>query len=127
MTHGDNRSESLLTGDAAQRRQAIAGLAAQGDQQAASVLTDALLHSHWPVCDELADALAQMCTDAARQGLMRALRGRRHHIRSAAVKALARLGGAGLREVIAALANDPSYEVRQDVAEAIQRLDRQGE
>jgi len=122
MTLADNRSESLLSGDAAQRRQAIAGLAAQGDQQAASVLTDALLHSHWPVCDELADALAQMGTDAARQGLMRALRGRRHHIRSAAVKALARLGGEGVRDAVAALADDPSYEVCQDVEEALRQI-----
>ena len=122
MTHGDNRSESLLSGDAAQRRQAIAGLAAQGDQQAASVLTDALLHSYWPVCDELADAFAQMGTDAACQGLMRALKGRRRHIRSAAVKALARLGGDGAREAGAALADDPSYEVRQDVEDALRQI-----
>ena len=123
MTPAGKRRERLQAQDAPERDVAMAPLVAQGDQAAVTALSDALLRSHWPVSDELADALVRIGTDAARQGLLRALKGRRHHIRSAAVKALVRLGGDGVGAAIAALANDPSYEVRQDVQAALAAFD----
>ena len=122
MRNRDDRLESLRSSDAGERKQVMASLVTQGDQQAIAALADALLKSHWPACNQLADALAQIGTDEAGQGLMRALKGRRHHIRSAAVKALARLGGKSVRDAVAALADDPAYEVRQDVAEALRQI-----
>jgi HEAT repeat protein len=124
MRNRDDRLESLRSNDAGERSQVMATLVTQGDQQAIAALADALLKSHWPACDQLADALAQIGTDEARRGLMGALKGRRHHIRSAAVKALARVGGESVRCAVAALAEDPAYEVRQDVAEALRQIGR---
>ena len=92
----------------------------------ARVLGEALLDSNWPVCSELADGLAALGTGCSRDALLKALKARRHHIRSAAVKALSRLGDPSLKEPIAELADDPSYEVRQDVAEALGRLGQAG-
>jgi HEAT repeat protein len=111
-----------LSTDAAERRRVLGELVNSGDSSAAEALTTTLLKSNWPVCDELAEALAQIGGDEAKTGLIRALKGRRHHIRSAAVKALALLGGTGVREEIARLKDDPAYEVRQDVAEALRQL-----
>ncbi len=82
----------------------------------------ALRDSHWPACDELAEALSRIGGEAAKAQLLRALKARRHHVLSAAVKALATLGGNDVPKVIHALANDPSYEVRQDVEEALEGL-----
>ena len=104
---------------AEQRRQSLAQSVARGDDRTAEVIGAALRDSHWPACDELAAALAQIGGEAARTQLLQALKARRHHVRSAAVKALATLGGDDVREAIQALANDPSYEVRQDVAEVL--------
>jgi len=104
---------------AEERHQSLAQLVAQGDDRAAEVIGAALRDSHWPACAEFAEALAQIGGEAAKAQLLRALRARRHHVRSAAVKALAILGGNGVREAIHLLADDPSYEVRQDVAEVL--------
>ena len=104
------------------RRSALALLVQQGDDAASAVLSGALSGSHWPVCDELADALAAISTGAARDALTGALRARRHHVRSAAIKALVRLGDRDVREAIERLIQDPSYEVRQDVKEALRQL-----
>jgi hypothetical protein len=53
---------------------------------------------------------------------MRALKGRRHHIRSAALKALAALGAEYAKQAVAVLADDPAYEVQQDVAEVSRQI-----
>ncbi len=102
---------------AEQRRQSLAQLVTQADERAAEAIGAALRDSHWPACDELAEALARIGGEAANAQLLRALKARRHHVRSAAVKALAILGGDDVPKALQALANDPSYEVRQDMAE----------
>jgi len=109
----------LVGADPREGRSTLDSLIRQGDDAAAEIIGAALHQSNWPVCNDLADALTRVGRATAREALVRALKARRHHVRSAAMKALARLGGAGVRAVIAALANDPSYEVRQDVAEAL--------
>lgn len=98
------------------------GIGARRDEEGAAALTEALLESHWPACDQLAGTLAQIGTEEARQGLMRALKGRRHHIRSAALKALAALGAEYAKQAVAVLADDPAYEVQQDVAEVSRQI-----
>jgi len=107
---------------AQERGEAVNHLVAAADEDAVAVLGRALLDSHWPLCDELAEALARIGTRPAKAALLKALKARRHHIRSAAVKALATIGGPAASTAIQSLANDSSYEVRQDVAEALQRF-----
>jgi len=103
----------------------IADLIQRGGSEAVNILTKTLLNSNWPDCDRIARALAEIGSDDAKFGLLSALKGRRHHIRSAAIKALAKLGGNEVRTAIADLATDPAYEVRQDVAEALRMLDNE--
>lgn len=105
-----------------ERQSALQRLCAEGDDQAVHHIGAALLASHWPTCEDLSEALARIGSRAARAALMKALKARRHHTRSAAVKALSQLGGADARAAIRELENDKSYEVRQDVAEALRRL-----
>jgi HEAT repeat protein len=107
---------------AEERQKSLAQLVAQGDDRATQLIGAALRDSHWPVCDEFAGALAQIGGEAAKAQLLLALKARRHHVRSAATRVLATWGGDNVREAIQALANDPSYEVRQDVAQALARL-----
>ena len=121
-------AEATLTADAlnalppGERRSAIASLVAEPGPGVVTLLSGALGQSNWPVCNELADALAEIGGDAAHAALAEALTARRHHVRSAAVKALVRVGGVGVRDAIERLADDPSYEVGQDVQEALRRL-----
>ena len=125
--------ESLLTPHtfntlpSGERRRVLASLVKEQGQAAVAALSSVLRESNWPVCDEIADVLVTIGGDNARGALKSAMKARRHHIRSAAVKALVRLGGTDIREAIVELKNDPSFEVRQDVAEAIRALDQRGE
>ncbi len=112
----------LNSATAEERRKALDRLVVEGDDRAVGTIRAALSDSHWPLCDEFAAALVRIGGDAARMQLLQALTIRRHHVRSAAVKALAATGGTGVREAIQALVDDPSYEVRQDVTEALERL-----
>ena len=123
MTERNRSSDaglSLMPAD--ERRAALEPLVDRADSEAVRRIRAELLDSHWPVCGELADALAQIGTEEARDALVGALKASRHHIRSAAIKALVRLGDASARPAIGKLADDPSYEVRQDVTEALREL-----
>ena len=116
-------TDALNSPDASERSRARERLLQHDPEEAVAALSAALGESHWPVCTELAEAIAAIGGDAARTALVSALKARRHHVRSAAVKALVRMAGRSVRDAIEGLACDPSYEVRQDVAEALQRLD----
>jgi len=116
----------LLSALQAERQAALAKLVDDGDRTAVDLIGSALLESNWPVCDDLAAALAEIETAEARDTLVGTLKARRHHVRSAAIKALIRLGDASARPAIEKLADDPSYEVRQDVAEALRVLPDDG-
>jgi hypothetical protein len=107
---------------AEERHQALEQLVARADGRAAALIGTALWESHWPVCEDLAAALARISGDTAKLALVRALKARRHHVRSAAIRALAAIGGCDARDAIRALHDDPSYEVRQDVAEVLEHL-----
>jgi len=122
MTRSEEIRSRLMETDVDRRRQFLRELARDASEDVMRTLGQALIQSHWPVCDEIADALAEIGGDGARDSLLAALKGRRHHVRSAAIKALARLRGAGIREAIEELRSDPSYEVRQDVSAALQEL-----
>jgi HEAT repeat protein len=85
-------------------------------------LIDSLLTSHWPACDTIANSLAEIGTPNAVVGLLKGLRCRRHHVRSASLKALARFKDDAVIKAIEALRNDPAFEVRQDAAEALKKM-----
>jgi len=115
--------DSLLSTDPAERERALLTLTERADASAVDLIGRSLLVSSWPVCDQLAQALASIGGESATKALVQALRGRRHHIRSAAIKALMKVGGEAARDEIAKLANDPSFAVRQDAAQALCKLD----
>ena len=115
--------ERVRSTNASERQRALAELLARGDKAAVESIAAALLASDWPVSGQLADALAEIGGAGAREALIRALKVRRHHVRSAAIKALVRLGGGNVRDHIEKIRNDPAYEVRQDVAAALRDLD----
>jgi HEAT repeat protein len=117
-------SEAAMDPDPAVRREAISALVARGDAAAVDELRAALLRSQWPVCDELSEGLAQIATEEAKSALMDGLRARRHHVRSAVIRSLAQFAGEDVKIAIAQLGDDRSYEVRQDVAEALKRLQK---
>lgn len=114
--------DPLRSLDRAVRKSALDRSVRDADRAGADAVGRALAQSEWPVCDELAAALARMGTPLARAALFAALKARRHHVRSAAIRALCEIGGPCVSERIAELGNDPAYEVRQDVAEALSRL-----
>jgi HEAT repeat protein len=100
----------------------IEELVRDGGPAAVDLLGRELSASNWPLCNELADALVRIGTRAAQQALCLALKARRHHVRSAAIRGLSQMGGPEAAERIAELANDRAYEVRQNVAEALLAL-----
>ena len=85
-------------------------------------LKDALLNSHWPTCNTLAQQIFDIGGDAAKEVLLEGLKGKRHHIRTAAIKQLGKMGNASLVEKIKPYLNDASYETRMEAKNAIKEL-----
>jgi HEAT repeat protein len=75
-----------------------------------------LKKAQWPKCDQLAEQIAQLPAPA--DTLEAATKSRIHHVRSAALKALAKIDRSRAIKVAERLLTDVSYEVRMD-AEAI--------
>ena len=85
-------------------------------------LKDALLASHWPTCNKVAQQLFEIGGDAAKEALLSGLKGKRHHIRTAAIKYLGQFGDASLVAKIQPFLNDSSYETRMEAKKAIREL-----
>ena len=85
-------------------------------------LKDALLISHWPTCNTIAQQIFEIGGDAARDALLAGLKGKRHHIRTAAIKYLGKFGDASLLPRIQPYLNDSSYETRMEAKSAIKEL-----
>ncbi len=79
---------------------------------------DALKKSHWPACDALADALARRGA-AALDALEYALKSRTHHVRSASLRAIAKIDTDRARAVAKTLLADRAYEVRETAAQVL--------
>jgi HEAT repeat protein len=88
----------------------------------AKPLGERLLLSHWPQCNVLAEELAKIGGHEAKAGLLKALGAKRHHIRTAAIKALVTLGDHEAVQAFEDLLDDPSYETRMQAKEAIKAL-----
>lgn len=80
-----------------------------------------LLKSHWPKCNAFAEELAAIGTDEAKKALVSALKAKRHHIRTASIKALTSFGDS-VAEIIEPFLGDPAYETRMETKKAIKNL-----
>lgn len=75
----------------------------------------ALKASHWPRCDTLAEQLAGRGPSAA-DALEAAAKSRTHHVRSAALRGLAKVSADRGRALAELLLKDKAYEVRETAA-----------
>ena len=81
-----------------------------------------LINSHWPKCDQIAETIRKIGGKDATNALISGLKGKRHHVRSAAIRSLTKIGDKSLAAFIEPYLNDPSYEVRMDAKQAIKSL-----
>jgi HEAT repeat protein len=85
-------------------------------------LKEQLLKSHWPKCDDLASEIALIGTPVAKNILIASLKGKRHHVRTAALRNLIRFNDLTLPSIIEPLLNDPAYETRMEAKKAIKYI-----
>lgn len=85
-------------------------------------LKDAFLNSQWPTCNTLAQQIFDFGGDAAKEALLLGLKGKRHHIRTVAIKQLGKMGDPSLVSKLQPLLNDASYETRMEAKNAIREL-----
>lgn len=87
-----------------------------------NLLKEQLLKSHWPKCDALASEISAINTDEAKNVLIEALKAKRHHIRTAAIKNLATFNDISLIPNIEPLLNDSAYETRMEAKKVIKQI-----
>lgn len=87
-----------------------------------SKLKTALLNSHWPKCNELANELLGIGTLEAKEALIEGLSAKRHHIRTASIKALVALHDESIALLLEKYLSDPAYETRIEAKKAIKAL-----
>ena len=85
-------------------------------------LKKSLMQSHWPKCDTLTQQLTEIGTEEAKLVLIEALKAKRHHIRTAAIKGLVSFEDNNIVEIIRPLLGDPSYETRMEAKKGIKTL-----
>ena len=87
------------------------------------VLTNELLNSHWPKCNKLAEEiLNSFDPEDAKIALIKALRAKRHHIRTAAIHELSKLNDTSIIDIIKKHLDDPAYETREEAKKALKLL-----
>ena len=82
----------------------------------------ALLNSHWPRCNELANELLNIGTIEAKEALIEGLKAKRHHARTASIKALVGFNDESIADVLEKYLSDPAYETRIETKKAINAL-----
>lgn len=85
-------------------------------------LKEQLLKSQWPKCNALASDIASVNTDEAKNALIEALKAKRHHIRTAAIKNLLSFNDTSLVSTIEPYLNDSAYETRMEAKQVIRQL-----
>ena len=87
------------------------------------VLKQKLLNSHWPKCNELALEIRKYNNDEAKEALIEVLsEGKRHHVRTAAIKALTDYKDNSVVKHIEPLLDDPAYETRIEAKNSLKVL-----
>ena len=86
-------------------------------------LTNELIKSHWPKCNELANQISSFNNEEARDALIDALnKGERHHIRTASIKALANYNDSDFIEELKKRLDDSAYEPRVEAKKVLKEL-----
>ena len=85
-------------------------------------LKDSLLKSNWPTCNTIAQQIFEIGGESAKEALLAGLKGKRHHIRTAAIKLLGEFGDASLVPILQPFLNDSSYETRMEAKNVISKL-----
>ena len=86
-------------------------------------LIEKLLISNWPKCNELANKISVFNNEEAKIALIEALnKGERHHIRTAAIKALVNYKGSDVIEAIKKRLDDTAYEPRIEAKRVLKEL-----
>ena len=85
-------------------------------------LKEQLMKSQCPKCEALASEIASVNTDEAKKVLIEALKAKRHHIRTAAIKNLVSFNDISLVSTIEPLLNDSAYETRMEAKQVIRQL-----
>ena len=86
------------------------------------ILKESLIKSQWPKCNVLADELLSIGTEEAKNALVDALKAKRHHIRTASIKALAGFKDKSVVKIIENHLSDSAYETRIEAKNAIKLL-----
>jgi HEAT repeat protein len=85
-------------------------------------LKNKLIKSHWPKCNDLANEIMAYRNEESKNALIEALKARRHHVRTAAIKALASLHDMSVVEHIKPCLNDAAYETRIEAKKVLLEL-----
>jgi hypothetical protein len=85
-------------------------------------LKNKLIDSQWPKCNELANEIMSHKNEEAKNALIEALNAKRHHVRTAAVKALASFDDISVVEHIKLCLNDAAYETRIEAKKVLLEL-----
>lgn len=87
------------------------------------LLREKFLNAYWPKCDEIADEILSIDNIIAKEIFVEALKiGKRHHIRTAAIRALVKFNDESLVKYIEPLLNDSAYDARIEAKKAIKIL-----
>lgn len=86
------------------------------------ILKGTFLKSQWPKCNLIAEQLLQIGTEEAKSILLEGLKGKHHHLRTAAIRALTSFHDASIIMHLVPLLNDPAYETRVQAKKSIEEL-----
>ncbi len=82
-----------------------------------------LLKSNWPKCNDIAKEICSHNNHEAKLALMEVLeKGERHHIRTAAIKALVNFNEPDVIEALKKRLDDPAYEPRVEAKNVLKNL-----
>ena len=86
-------------------------------------LKQSLLKSNWPKCNGIALEISSYNNQEAKLALIEALeKGERHHIRTAAIKALVNFKDPDVIEALKKRLDDPAYEPRVEAKKVLKDL-----
>jgi len=86
-------------------------------------LKQSLLKSNWPKCNNIAVEISNYNNREAKLALIEALdKGERHHIRTAAIKALVNFKDPDVIEALKKRLDDPAYEPRIEAKKVLKDL-----
>lgn len=92
------------------------------EQRSLESLTKALIDSHWPKCNQIAEEILLLNQEDAKKALIEAFNAKRHHVRTAALKAIVKLNDLSTIDNIKTLLDDPAYETRIEAKKALKIL-----